>query len=51
MNVETTAEPTLEEVILAPGECLRQARENYGLSVEDVATELNLTVDQICSLD
>lgn len=51
MNVETTAEPTLEEVILTPGEYLRQARENYGLSVEDVATELNLTVDQICSLE
>ncbi len=51
MNVETSAEPTLEEAILTPGEYLRQAREKYGLSVEDVATELNLTVAQICSLE
>lgn len=51
MNVETSAEPVLEEVILTPGEYLRQAREKYGLSVEDVATELNLTETQICSLE
>lgn len=51
MNVETSAEPTLEEAVLTPGEYLRQAREKYGLSVEDVATELNLTVAQISSLE
>ena len=51
MNVETSAEPVLEEVTLTPGEYLSQAREKYGLSVEDVATELNLTETQICSLE
>ncbi|MDA9982086.1 helix-turn-helix domain-containing protein [Gammaproteobacteria bacterium] len=51
MNAETSAEPILEEAIVTPGEYLRQAREKYGLSVADVATKLNLTVAQICSLE
>jgi len=51
MSDETATEFTPEEIALTPGECLSQAREKYGLSVEDVAAELNLSVSQIYALE
>lgn len=42
--------PELEK-IESPGEVLREARQKYGLSEEDVAAELNLSVNQIRALE
>lgn len=35
----------------SPGEALRDAREKYGLSIEEVASELNLSVPQVSALE
>ncbi len=35
----------------SPGQALREAREKFGLSVEEVASELNLSVSQIHALE
>ena len=43
--------PTPETHNLSPGEQLRNARQGYRWSVEDVAANLNLTVDVVRALE
>ena len=43
--------PTPETRNLSPGEQLRNARQGYRWSVEDVAANLNLTVDMVRALE
>ena len=50
MGEEAKSDPVLEAPS-SPGDALRQAREKLGLSVEDVAAELNLSVSQIRALE
>ena len=50
MDEEAKSDPVLEAPS-SPGDALRQARQRIGLSVEDVAAELNLSASQIHALE
>lgn len=50
MDEEAKSDPVLESPS-SPGDALRQGRERFGLSIEDVAAELNLSVSQIRALE
>ena len=50
MSEEIKSDPVLERPS-SPGDALRQARQKFGLSEEDVADELNLSVAQIRALE
>ena len=50
MSEEIKSDPVLESPS-SPGDALRQARQRIGLSEEDVAEELNLSVSQVRALE
>ncbi|MDJ0955559.1 MAG: DUF4115 domain-containing protein [Arenicellales bacterium] len=50
MSEDIKSDPVLESPS-SPGDALRQARQRFGLSEEDVAVELNLSVSQIRALE